>query len=340
MAEPRIVCFGEILIRLSAPGAELLLQSPQLKVCMGGAETNVAVSLARLGHRAAVASVLPDNALGRAALEEVRKHGVDVAHVQLVRDGRMGLYFLAPGALRRASEVLYDRADSAFARAEPGAIDWDAALEGADWFHLSGVTAAVGPNAAAAALRAAKAARARGLTVSFDCNYRQKLWEAWNGDVPAILREIMAEADLVFGDHRDVALLLGGDFTTKGAEQRRRLAADAAFAAFPNLKLMSSTVRIQHSVDHNDLSGLLLSRTETWRTATWPLTPIVDRIGGGDAFAAGLIHGLRRKLPEQEALEFGIAAACLKHAIPGDFNLASEADVRAVMSDGGLDVKR
>ena len=339
MAEPRIVCFGEILLRLSAPGAELLLQTPQLKVCVGGAEANVAVSLARLGHAAAMVSVLPANALGRAALEEVRKHGVDVSGV-LTGEGRMGLYFLAPGALRRASEVLYDRADSAFARAEPEAVDWDAALEGADWFHLSGVTAAVGPNAARAAVRAARAARARGLTVSFDCNYRAKLWESWEGDGPAILREIMAEADLVFGDHRDAALLLGGDYTTRGAEQRRRLAADAAFAAFPNLKLMSSTVRIQHSVDHNDLSGLLFSRHESWRTPIWPLTPIVDRIGGGDAFAAGLIHGLRRKLPEQEALEFGLAAACLKHAIPGDFNLASETDVRALMSDAALDVKR
>ena len=339
MAEARIVCFGEVLLRLSAPGAELLLQTPQLKVCVGGAEANVAVSLARLGHAAAMASVLPDNALGRAALDELRKHGVDIAHVALA-PGRMGLYFLAPGALRRASEVLYDRADSAFARAAPEAVDWDRAFAGADWFHLSGVTAAVGPNAAGAAVRAVKAARARGLTVSFDCNYRAKLWEAWDGDGPAILREILAEADLVFGDHRDMGLLLGKSFETKGAAERRRLAAAAAFDAFPNLKRMACTIRVQHSVDHNDLSGLMFARDGAWSTPSYPLTPIVDRIGGGDAFAAGVIHGLRRGLPEQETVAFGIAAACLKHAIPGDFNLASEADIRALMDDAGVDVRR
>ncbi len=335
----KIVCFGEVLIRLSAPGHELLLQSPHLKVCFGGAEANVAVALARFGHSARMVSVLPDNPLGRAATEELRRHGVDSGGLH-AGPGRMGLYFLAPGAVRRASEVVYDRADSAFALATPDLIDWDFEFEGADAFHLSGVTAAVGPRAAEAAVRAAKAARARGLTVSFDCNYRAKLWDAWKGDAPAILRELAGQADLLFGDHRDMALMLGKRFETKGAEARRRLAADAAFETFPHLQRMASTVRIQHSVDHHDLAGLMFSKTESWTTPSFALTPIVDRIGGGDAFAAGVIHGLRTGMDEPAALAFGLAAACLKHTIPGDFNLAGEADVRALLADAPVDVKR
>lgn len=335
----KIVCFGEVLIRLSAPGHELLLQSPELKLCFGGAEANVAVSLARLGHDARMVSVLPDNPLGRAAVETLRGHGVDAGGLR-TGPGRMGLYFLAPGAVRRASEVLYDRAFSAFAEAAPELIDWDQELDGADAFHMSGVTAAVGPKAAGAALRAAKAARARGLTVSFDCNYRARLWDVWKGDAPAILKDLVAQADILFADHRDIGLILGGDYATRGAEARRRLAADAAFTAFPQLKRMASTVRIQHSVDHHDLAGLMFSKDESWTTPSFPLWPIVDRIGGGDAFAAGVIHGLRTQMGEQEALAFGLAAACLKHTIPGDFNLATEKDIRALLADEALDVKR
>lgn len=339
MAQPgKVVCFGEVLIRLSAPGHELLLQSPQLKVCFGGAEANVAVSLSRLGHTTRMVSVLPDNPLGRAAIEELRKHGVEPA-VQ-TGPGRMGLYFLAPGAVKRASEVLYDRAFSAFAEAAPDRIDWDAEFEGADAFHMSGVTAAVGPRAAEAALRAARAARQRGLAVSFDCNYRPKLWDAWKGDAPAILREIVGQADTVFGDHRDMRLLLGKTFSEEDPVARGRAAADAAFAAFPELERLVHTIRVQHSVEHHELTGLMFGPEASWRTASFPLWPIVDRIGGGDAFAAGVLHGLRTSMGEQAALEFGLAAACLKHTIPGDFNLAGESDIRALLDAGGLDVKR
>ena len=336
----KIVCFGEVLIRLSAPGHELLLQSSQLKVCFGGAEANVAVSLARLGHEARMVSVLPDNPLGRAAVEELRKLGVDTGGLR-TGPGRMGLYFLAPGAVRRASEVLYDRAFSAFAEAAPDAVDWDREFEGADAFHLSGVTAAVGRRAAEAALRAMKAARARGLAISFDCNYRPKLWDAWKGDAAGILGELIGQAGVVFGDHRDVAMVLGGSFAAVDPRQRGRAAADAAFAAFPQLKRLVHTVRVQHSVEHHDLTGQMFGPEASWTTPSFPLWPIVDRIGGGDAFAAGVLHGLRTGMGEQAALEFGLAAACLKHTIPGDFNLATEKDIRALLdADGGLDVKR
>lgn len=338
-AQGRVVCFGEILLRLAAPDQEMLLQTPRLKVSVAGAEANVGVSLARLGHAVRVVSILPDNALGAAALEEIRRHGVDVSGLHR-EPGRMGLFFLTPGAGSRPSEVLYDRANSAFARAAVERIDWDRELEGADWFHVSGVTPAIGPEPAAAAIRAARAAREKGLTVSFDGNFRQKLWEAWAGDAPAILRELLEQADILFGDHRDVSLILARSFEGMEGGERRRAAAEAAFDAFPRLKRMICTIRVQHSVEHHDLAGRMYSREATWKTEPGSMMAIVDRIGGGDAFAAGVIHGLRRGFADQETLEFGVAAARLKHTIPGDFNLAGERDIRALMGGGALDVRR
>ena len=334
-----IVCFGEIMLRLAAPDQELLLQSARLAATFGGAEANVAVSLARLGHDARMVGILADNAIGAAARDELRRHGVDVSGLRSV-PGRMGLYFLTPGSGLRPSAVLYDRAGSAFAAAAPNAIDWDQALAGVGWLHLSGVTPAINADTAAAAVRAAKAARRLGVTLSFDGNYRATLWQAWDGDGPAILGEIVSEADIVFGDHRDVALILGQTFAGEG-EAPRAAAARAAFAAWPNLQAMASTRRVQHSADHNDLSGFLFTRAGgAFTTRSHALTQIVDRIGGGDAFAAGVIHGLRRDLGHQRSLDFGLAAAALKHAIPGDFNLSSVVDVERLMDAEGLDVRR
>jgi 2-dehydro-3-deoxygluconokinase len=336
----RIVCFGEMLIRLSAPDCELLFQSARLNTCFAGAETNVAVSLSRLGQPASLVSVLPDNALGRAALDEVRKHGVEVSGVHFA-PGRMGLYFLTPGAVLRPSDIVYDRAGSAFAEAEPDLIDWDKALDGAGLLHLSGVTPAIGPKGSAAALRAAKAAKAKGVPVSFDGNYRGKLWAAWSGDGPKILRELMECAEIAFVDDRDIALVLGRKFEAEDREARRRQGAAAAFEAFPGLKRMASTFRLAHQVDHHELSAVMFTRDGgELRTRSVPLVGIVDRIGGGDAFAAGVLHGLRTGASDQAALDFGLAAACLKHAIPGDFNLAGEADVKAFLAQDGLDVRR
>lgn len=340
MIDGRIVCFGEMLIRLSAPDSQLLLQSPRLDVCFGGAETNVAVSLSRLGAPAALVSVLPDNALGRAALDEVRRHGVDARGVRFA-PGRMGLYFLTPGAVCRPSDIVYDRAGSAFAEADPELIDWDAELDGAGLLHLSGVTPALGPKGAAAALRAARAAKARGVKVSFDGNYRGKLWAAWNGDGPKVLRELLDCADIALVDDRDIALVLGRAFEGETPEARRRAAAAVAFEAFPKLQRMTSTFRVTRNVDHHELSAVMFTRDGgEVRTRSVPLIGIVDRIGGGDAFAAGVLHGLRTGAADQAALDFGLAAACLKHAIPGDFNLASAADVRGFLEQDGLDVRR
>ena len=339
-AKGPIVCFGEILLRLSAPDYEVLLQSPRLNANFGGAEANVAVSLSKLGEPARMVSILPDNAIGRAAFEELRRYGVDVSGIRFA-PGRMGLYFLTPGAVLRSTEVLYDRAHSAFAEAASDAVDWNEALRGAALLHLSGVTPALGLKGAQAALTAAKASRAAGVPVSFDGNYRGKLWATWNGDGPAILRELLSYATIAFVDDRDIALVLAQKFETADGAARRRAAAKAAFDAFPHLKRIASTVRVQHGVDRHDLSGVLFTRDGgEFQSRTYELGGIVDRIGAGDAFAAGLLHSLRTGKSEKESLDLAAAAACLKHSIPGDFNLVGAADVEAFLSQSGLDVRR
>lgn len=336
----RIVCFGELLLRLSAPGRERLLQSPRLDVRIGGAEANVGVSLSCFGHRVAAVGTVADNALGEAATGELRRHGVDTSGMRRV-PGRMGLYFLAPGAIHRPAEVLYDRAGSAFALAAADAYDWPALLHGADWLHLSGVTPALGANTAAAALAAARAARAAGAQVSFDGNFRPKLWEAWNGDARSILAELMAEADLLFADHRDMGVVLGARFPQDEPRERVEAAAAAAFDAFPRLRWMACTIREAHNVDRHALSAVLVGRDAgTVLAPREEVGPIVDRIGGGDAFAAGVLHGLIRGWEPQRTIRFGLAAGCLKHSIPGDFNLASEAEVEALVGEGRYDVRR
>jgi len=336
----KIVCFGELLLRLGAPGRQVLLQSPVLDVHVGGAEANVAVSLARFGHDARMVGVASDNALGEAALGDLRRHRVDVTAVQQ-HPGRMGLYFLTPGAIQRPSEVLYDRADSAFARAGGGDHDWPALLAGAQWLHVSGVTPALGQRAADGVLVALKAARAAGVKVSFDGNFRPKLWDAWGGDAPTILRGLMSEADILFASHRDLQVVLGLDFPQATPQERFAAGAAAAFQAFPHLWQMAATVRVQRSVDHHVISGITALRDGALHTTpAHEVSPIVDRIGTGDAFAAGVLHGGLSGMSSAEALHFGVAAACLKHSLPGDFNLVGAADVQALLGDNSLDVKR
>jgi 2-dehydro-3-deoxygluconokinase len=335
--QSRVVCFGEVLLRMSAPAGETLLQSPRVEVNVGGAEANTAVSLARWGHRAAVVGRLPEGPLGEAAHGELRRHGVEISGLE-TGPGRMGLYFLTPGAVLRPSEVLYDRADSAFVRAEPGSYDWDALLEGAAWLHLSGVTPATGPGPARAAVDAVKAARRLGVRVSFDGNYRAKLWAAWSGDGPAVLRELLAHADLAFVDERDLQLVLGAMFAQSDLRQRRRASARAAFEAFPQLGRIAATIREQDGVDRQRLSALMFTAEgEETEAGPYELSGVVDRIGAGDAFAAGVLHGL---ITGEPPLAFGLAAGVLKHSVAGDFNRVSLDQVRGLMAGGGLDVQR
>jgi 2-dehydro-3-deoxygluconokinase len=338
-----ILCFGEMLLRLSPNQNELLMQSPALTVRPGGAEANVAVALARFGAPTRMATVLPDNALGHVARDEVRKHGVDTTPI-VFTPGRMGLYFLTPGAVRRPSEVLYDRAGSAFVEHVNTAFDWDRLLEGVEWLHASGVTPATGPNGSAAAVALVEAAVRKGVKVSYDGNFRGKLWEQWDGDPPATLGKMLAGATVAFADDRDFALVLKTTFDSPEPAERRRQAAKAAFAAFPRLQRIACTLRVQDSVADQALSAVMLTRDrdsiiET-RAEAIHLSGVIDRVVGGAAFASGVLFGLWSGWADQQALDFGLAAAGLKHSVPGDFNLFTADQVHAAMADGGFDIRR
>ncbi|CAN5585839.1 sugar kinase [soil metagenome] len=331
------LAFGEIMLRLSPPGRELLLQTPRFDVWVAGAEANVATALARLGHDVAFASAVPDNDLGDAAITTLRGHGIDTTGIQRCGE-RMGLYFVTSGAGMRATEVIYDRAWSSFAEAPADAWDWEALLAGVDRLHLSGITPALGPTSAQSALAAVRAASERGIAVSFDGNWRGKLWARWDGDPRAILAELVGHADLLFGNHRDISLLLDRDFSGDGAH-RRRDAAEAAFAAFPRLQTIASTARHVEDADRHRLLARIDTRAGHVQTEEVTLAGIVDRIGAGDAFAAGVLHALRRGQDSADAARTGLALAALKHSLPGDASLFRQTDIDAYLA-GGLDVRR
>jgi 2-dehydro-3-deoxygluconokinase len=333
----RIVCFGELLLRMTAPGRELLMQSPRFDVWIGGAEANVGVGLSNLGHAVSMVSAVPDNPLGESAIAYLRAQGVDAAAVQR-RGGRMGMYFLSAGAGLRASDIVYDRADSSFATAPADAFDWDAILDGAAMLHLSGITPALGPASAAAAIHAAEVAKARGVPVSFDGNYRARLWEAWDSDPRSVLTQLVSMADTLFGNHRDVSLLLGKTFSGDGSE-RRREAARAAFDAFPNLKRIASTARHVDDADRHRIAARIDTPERGFQTEEVVVAGIVDRIGGGDAYAAGILHGVLNGFDLEATVQAGLALTCLKHSLPGDASLFRQSDIDAFV-DGELDVRR
>lgn len=334
-----VICFGESLLRLNAPGHELLLQSRALNVHFGGAESNVAVALARFGHDARMVSVLPDNALGHACRAELRMHGVNVSGIRFA-PGRMGLYFMANGGVQRAADVLYDRAGSAFAQAPADLVDWDEALAGSAWLHVSGITPALGHQAARATVNAVRAARRLGVAVSFDCNYRAKLWSSRGADPAQGLREVAEQADLLFADDRALSLMLGRGFDGESVTERFRSASDAALAAFPHLRCVTATSRIHHSADHHELSALMNAGGRLLITDRHALDGIVDRIGAGDAFAAGILHGRIAALGDGETLDFALATACLKHSIPGDRCLFGVHEIEDAIANHGRDVRR
>jgi 2-dehydro-3-deoxygluconokinase len=335
----RVACLGEPLLRLSAPDGELLLQSARLLAHFGGAEANVAVSLACLGDDARFLGALPDNPLGQSFAGELRRHGVELSFAPR-RPGRMGLYFLTPGAVLRPSEVLYDRAGSAFAEAGPDAYDFDGALAGCDWLHLSGITPAVSAQAAEAALEAVRAAVRLGVKVSFDGNYRARMWAAWGGEPRPVLHELVGHASLLFGDHRDVGLVLGGAFDHADPMERRAAAAAAAFEAFPRLERMAGTLRAEPSVRRQGVAAFLATREDVALAPELALEGVVDRIGTGDAFAAGVLHGLIGGMTAERCLRFALAASAFKHSVLGDFSPAQAADIEAALADAGLAVRR
>ena len=334
-----IVCFGEVLLRLTAPGHEPLLRSPHLEACFGGAETNTAISLAYFGHRTRVVTTLPDNTIGDACVAELRRHGIDTAAIGRV-PGRMGLYFLTNGAMLRPSRVLYDRAHSAFVGADPGGYDWPALLTGADWLHVSGITPALG-EAAAQALQAAIAeARRIVASISFDCNIRPSLWRGREAQAVAAMQAIAKHAHLLLGNPHDIARMFGGDFSAMPAREAHAASAAMAMAACHDVRHVAATHRIVHSAAHHTLTGFLADRDGTVCSRAFELEPIVERIGAGDAFAAGILHALCSDLPRQTGIAFATAAAALKHTLPGDFSTLGVEDVHHLLASGGLDVQR
>jgi len=331
-----VLCFGEMLLRLSAPGKSHLLQDARLDAHVGGAETNVAVALARIGVRSALMTALPDDALGDAALESVRGAGVDVSRV-LRGEGRLGLYYLTHGAGLRASAMIYDRLGSLFGATPVSAYDWPALLAGAGTLHLSGIIPAIGPGAADLSLGAIAAARAAGVRVSFDGNFRASMWARWCADPAPILADHVAGADLLFGNHRDIGLLLGRELAGDTPEARRA-AALAAFERFPNLTAIASTVRVTLSPDHVRMRARIDTPGAAHETDEIDIPRIVDRIGTGDAFAAGVLAGLDAGI--EIAARMGLHLAALKHATPGDQSRTTQRDLDVFDPAAGLDVRR
>lgn len=338
----RFVCLGEILLRLKSPARERLLQSGALEAGFGGAEANVAVSLANFGLPAAIVSAVPANLLGDAAIAELGRHRVDVSGV--VRHGeRLGLYFLEAGAGPRPSQVVYDRTGSSLATIAASAFDWDRIFSGAGWLHVTGITPALSESAATLTLAACREANARGLTVSCDLNFRRKLWR-YGQPATAVMPSIFALVDIGIAGREDCFNALGigagiaGDAAMHGPPDAAALADLTAEVVdrYPNLRALALTLRHNDGPDRQRYSACLRQGKDFCVGPAYSMGDIIDPIGAGDAFAAGLIYSLDRKAEARDCLAFASAAGVLKHTIPGDFNRVSAAEVEQLMAGSGL----
>jgi len=334
----KIITFGEIMLRLKAPGSERFFQSPSLEATFGGGEANVAVGLARFGMDAAFVSLIPPNRIGDACVAELRRQGVDVSRI--VRKGkRLGIYFLEAGANQRPSLVIYDRAHSAIAEAIRGEISWDTVFAGAGWFHITGITPAISESAALLSLEAVLQAKEKGLAVSCDLNYRKNLWK-YGRTAQEVMTEIVKHADMVMANEEDCQKALGisaeADVESGKVEaDHYRKLTDRVLEGFPDLKRIAVTLRESHSADHNGWSAVLNNRDAFLVSRKYEIRNIVDRVGTGDCFAAGLIYGLHALKSDQEVLDFAVAASCLKHSIPGDLPLLSLEEVKSLAGGAG-----
>ncbi len=334
----KVLTFGEIMLRLKAPGQERLLQSPAFEVTFGGGEANVAVSLANYGMDAAFLSILPENTIADTCVRELRSFGVDTGNI-VRRPGRMGIYFLEAGANQLPSKVVYDRAYSAIAMAKPGDIDFNAAFSGVDWFHITGITPAISESAMELSLQSVQEAKRRGITVSCDLNYRKNLWK-YGKEAAEIMRELAKYVDIAIANEEDVQKALGIDAAVdvqKGELDREkyRLLSEKVLAAYPEMRMIAITLRESNSADWNGWAACLNDREQFLVSRKYEMRDIVDRVGGGDSFAGGLIYGLNHYKDHAEALEFAVAASCLKHSILGDYNRVGVQDVEKLISGDG-----
>src|SRR5690554_405221 len=314
----RIITLGEIMMRFSTQSHERFIQAQDYQLVFGGAEANVAVSLAHWGFSAAHVTAFPDHDLGQAALNYLRSSGIDTSYVYLT-EGRMGLYFLEKGAMQRPSKVIYDRKYSAFSLFDSSLIDWEEVFDGANWFHWTGITPAISASAALLCLDAVEAAHWHGVHISGDINYRRNLWQY--GKVPLdILPELIKNTDVIIAGLTDFENCMGIK------EEDYLTACQQAQKMFPSIKKISTTQRDAISSSHNALEALLWNGKELLRSKRYDMHDIIDHVGAGDAFMAGLIYGLLN-MNDQEALEFAVAASVLKHSIPGDKNFVTVDEV-------------
>ena len=334
----RIITFGEIMLRLKSPALERFFQSPSLEATFGGGEANVAVSLANYGMDAAFVTALPNNAIGEACRRDVRSFGVDVSNIKMT-DGRMGIYFLETGSNQRPSKVVYDRAESAIAIAPVDLFDWEKIFEGADWFHISGIAPAISASAAELSIAACKAAQKLGVTVSCDLNYRKNLWK-YGKEAKEVMSEIAKYIDVAIANEEDFQKSLGitaASDVESGSLDRNVYEgiAKKAMELYPNLKRVAITLRESKSADRNDWAACIYDGKEFYVSRKYEITDIVDRVGGGDSFSGGLIYGLLTYEKQSDALEYAVAASCLKHTISGDYNRVTVSEVTALMKGSG-----
>lgn len=329
----KVVTMGELLVRLSTINYERLDQSKQLEVCYGGSEANVAVSLAGFGHESVYITRLPENPIAQAAVKTLRKHGVDTSKIAW-GGTRMGLYFLETGSGYRPSNVVYDRADSAMSLARLDDFDFDEIFAGADWFHYSGITPAISNEARELTMEAVKAAKRNGLIVSCDLNFRKKLWTI--EQARSVMSELMAYTDVCMGGREDAVKVLGFTLSERNGDDTPNLPAYEEM--FRNMvekysfSYVTCSVRRSHTASDNELSGLLYDGHKLYQAKNYRMAPMVDRVGGGDAFAAGMISAILQNKTPQEAVDFATAASVLKHTIPGDVNLVTTEEVEALMN--------
>ncbi|MDQ6677149.1 MAG: sugar kinase [Acidobacteriota bacterium] len=334
----KVVTFGEIMLRLAPPGFERFLQSPQFIATFGGGEANVAVTVAGFGWPASYVTVLPENPIADAIVAELRKFGVETSSVRRSK-GRVGVYYVEAGANQRASKVVYDRDFSSIAMAKPGDIDWNYAFSGAGWFHITGITPALSASCAQLAMESVREAKRLGLTVSCDLNYRKNLWKYGKQPVE-VMRDLMKFVDVAVANEEDCQMALGiqADVDVHSGKLEHGVyqgLTEKVLSDYPNLQSIAITLRESKSASHNGWSACMNDRKEFFVSRHYEITHIVDRVGGGDSFAGGLIYGLLALPSAREALDFAVAASCLKHSIPGDFNRFSVDEVNNLLKGDG-----